>query len=174
MITYVNTLFRDIPWYVFPLSLMACALLALFFYKRKDSLTDAIKKSALFEYYFLALCSTVFCRPVRPEMEYMLTPFWKYWIAFRFYNMFGLWEIVMNIILFVPIGFLAPTLLKTARIIKNEFVRVLLFCVSLSLTVELLQLVLKRGMCETDDLTHNTLGALIGYGVYRLVNRNRK
>lgn len=171
MNTYVNDLFKYIPWYVFPLSVVVCALLAFFLKKKGDALADALKKSALVEYFFLVLCSTVFCRPERPEMEYMLTPFWKYWIAFRMLNLFGLFEIVMNIVLFMPIGFLAPTCLKSFRFIKSEFLRVLVFCMSLSVTIEVLQLVLKRGMCETDDLTHNTLGALIGYGLYRLVER---
>ena len=169
MASYFNALYQNIPWYVFLLSFVVSILLVLFFRReRNDSMADALKKSALLEYFFLVFCSTVYCRPARDEMEYMLTPFWKYWIAFRFANMFGIWEIVMNVVLFMPVGFLAPTFLKSVRIIKNEFVRVLFFCMLCSITIELLQLVLRRGMCETDDLTHNTLGALIGYGVYRL------
>lgn len=174
MTTYLNALYRHIPWYVFLVSVLLFALLTAVFYKRKgESLADSFKQAALLDYFFLVLFSTVFSRPARPEMEYVFTPFWKYWIAFRMLNMFGLFEIVMNIVLFVPIGYLAPTLLKSCRFIKNEFVRVLLFCMSLSVTIELLQLVLHRGMCETDDLTHNTLGTLIGYGLYRLVRKCR-
>ena len=34
-----------------------------------------------------------------------------------------------------------------------------------SSVIELSQLVLKRGLCEFDDVFHNTLGCVIGYGV---------
>ena len=34
-----------------------------------------------------------------------------------------------------------------------------------SSVIELSQLVLKRGLCEFDDVFHNTLGCAVGYGV---------
>ena len=34
-----------------------------------------------------------------------------------------------------------------------------------SSVIELSQLLLKRGLCEFDDVFHNTLGCVIGYGV---------
>ena len=34
-----------------------------------------------------------------------------------------------------------------------------------SSVIELSQLALKRGLCEFDDVFHNTLGCVIGYGV---------
>ena len=38
----------------------------------------------------------------------------------------------------------------------------------LSFAIESLQFVLKKGLAETDDIIHNTLGCLIGYGIYTL------
>jgi glycopeptide antibiotics resistance protein len=35
-----------------------------------------------------------------------------------------------------------------------------------SFTIELLQLILKRGLFEFDDMFHNTIGVGIGYGVW--------
>ena len=40
---------------------------------------------------------------------------------------------------------------------------------AVSLTIELTQLITKRGLFEFDDMFHNTLGAIIGYGVYQLI-----
>lgn len=164
-----SILFRHIPLSVYGLSLAFFVLLTVFLNKKKgQGLTDSIMQSALVEYLFLVFCSTVFFRPEKPEMEYVFTPFWKYSIAFSFKDMFGIWEILMNVILFIPIGFLSPVLLKSLHFLKKEFLKILLFCMSISISIELLQLLLRRGMCETDDLTHNTLGGLIGYGLYRL------
>jgi len=33
---------------------------------------------------------------------------------------------------------------------------------------------LKRGFCEVDDVMHNSLGCLIGYGIYKLVRYGYK
>ena len=38
--------------------------------------------------------------------------------------------------------------------------------VGVSVTIELLQLVLRRGTCETDDVISNSIGMLIGFVVF--------
>ena len=48
------------------------------------------------------------------------------------------------------------------------FKRVLFLGGGLSVFIELLQLIFKKGFCETDDVIHNVLGCLIGYYIYRL------
>lgn len=35
----------------------------------------------------------------------------------------------------------------------------------ISFFIEILQLILCKGLCEVDDVMHKTLGCLIGYGV---------
>jgi glycopeptide antibiotics resistance protein len=39
----------------------------------------------------------------------------------------------------------------------------------ISLSIEVLQLFLRRGYSELDDVMHNTLGCLIGYGLYFII-----
>jgi glycopeptide antibiotics resistance protein len=69
----------------------------------------------------------------------------------------------------LPIGILLPIVLgavwKDAS--KNIFVRVVLIGFFISLTIEILQLVMKRGLFEFDDMFHNTLGVAIGYWIYQ-------
>jgi glycopeptide antibiotics resistance protein len=72
-------------------------------------------------------------------------------------------EIIMNIAVFMPIGFLAAIAMR-----KATWKKVALVGLAISLTIELLQLVLERGYCETDDVINNMLGCLIGYGMVRL------
>ena len=43
-----------------------------------------------------------------------------------------------------------------------------------SLIIELIQLVTRRGLFEFDDIIHNTLGAVIGFGIYALLGKVMK
>lgn len=40
----------------------------------------------------------------------------------------------------------------------------------ISVAVEILQLVTGRGLCEIDDVIHNSLGATIGVSIVMLIN----
>ena len=76
-------------------------------------------------------------------------------------EMFG--EIILYVLLFVPIGFLAGCGLE-----RMTFKKVLFLGGGLSVVIELLQFVFKKGFCETDDVIHNVLGCIIGYGLWRV------
>ena len=41
----------------------------------------------------------------------------------------------------------------------------------ISVVIEVLQFVFKRGLCEVDDVIHNVLGCMIGYGVASILKR---
>ncbi len=69
----------------------------------------------------------------------------------------------MNVIVFVPIGLLVGWTIKNMNWKKVFFIGM-----GISFSIELLQLVFKRGFAEVDDLIHNTLGCMIGFGVYSL------
>jgi glycopeptide antibiotics resistance protein len=62
---------------------------------------------------------------------------------------------------FIPVGILISVILNRAK-----WWQVTLIGLSLSVTIETLQFFLKRGFSEFDDVMHNTLGCMIGYGVY--------
>lgn len=63
----------------------------------------------------------------------------------------------------IPVGTIIPCLSK-----YKKFAITIASGVSISLFIELLQLVTKRGLFEFDDIIHNTLGVIIGYGIYKL------
>lgn len=69
-------------------------------------------------------------------------------------------QIIANILIFIPLGILAGSLWKWKGIITG---------IALSVVIELLQLVSQRGLCEFDDVLHNTLGVFIGVSIYVLV-----
>ena len=66
--------------------------------------------------------------------------------------------------MFVPVGALLGLILNRYRLVQT-----MLICIGLSLGIELLQLSLKRGLCETDDIIHNTLGCLLGLATVSLI-----
>ena len=80
------------------------------------------------------------------------------------YNNFSLGEwrnIILNILMFVPIGFLLPLLFKKCQCFYITY----LAGFFLTLFIEILQLITKRGIFELDDILNNTLGCAIGYGI---------
>jgi glycopeptide antibiotics resistance protein len=96
------------------------------------------------------------------------------------------WEDIFNVFMLLPIGVLLPIVSRNGRrnLESNKSVeesgaaesdvesgvessktgsgRIILIGFLISLTIEILQLVTKRGLFEFDDIFHNTLGVAIG------------
>ncbi|HDR7642947.1 TPA: VanZ family protein, partial [Bacillus wiedmannii] len=71
---------------------------------------------------------------------------------------------LLNIVLFMPFGFLLPTIWPQFRKMKNTVCAGFFF----SLAIELNQLLNNR-ITDIDDLFTNTLGAIVGYVLYRVL-----
>ena len=68
-------------------------------------------------------------------------------------------NVLLNVAMFGPLGFLLPLLGKKFR----KWYLTIPAGFGTSLAIELLQLAFGRGICDVDDLFCNTLGAVIGY-----------
>ena len=77
----------------------------------------------------------------------------------------------MNILLFVPLGIFLPELFPAQRRTRSKVVLTVGFAMLLSLGIELAQWHWQLGQAETDDVIANTLGALLGCGIFVLGNR---
>ena len=75
--------------------------------------------------------------------------------------------IALNILLFVPFGYLLPVLWKKA----DRWWKTVMIGFAVSLAVELLQLVTRLGMFDVDDIINNTIGAGAGYLLYLVLLR---
>ncbi len=86
---------------------------------------------------------------------------WRHILGFKavFTNVFG------NVLAFMPLGFFIPALNGKHQ---NGF-WVVLICFSLSLQVEVIQMITKLGCFDVDDLFLNTLGGMFGYIVYYIM-----
>ena len=76
-----------------------------------------------------------------------------------------------NIIMFIPLGFLLPKVFPK----RSSLPRVLLTTAIIITIVEIIQLFTLVGSCDIDDLILNSLGFLMGYGIFLLIRkRNTK
>lgn len=154
-----------IPDYVFFLSFFVMStLIAILLIIMKDlNVKRTVMGILLAECIFIILCSTVVYRETMPEVYYNFIPFWSYLAIWEGDDM-CLVEVLLNVVLFIPVGFLACGFRR-----MNRWWKVALGGVIISCTIEGLQLWLQKGLCELDDVFHNTLGAIVGYVLYKWI-----
>lgn len=163
---YVVSLYKDIPMAVYE-GLLSVLCLGIVVIIAINGLKRGWRKVAgllLAEYVFVIYCSTVIFWTAADGNGHEFRPFWSYG-AIEDGRSELLVENMMNVVVFVPLGLLLGSLLR----VKGSWLMALLFGLCFSVSIEVMQFVLKRGFAETDDVMHNTLGCFIGYGVYRFV-----
>lgn len=98
---------------------------------------------------------------------YNLTPFKTitgYFINWEYYSTWLLLvNLVGNVVVFVPMGIFISLYFKE----KIHFIKVILISVAVLVPAELLQIILKVGSSDIDDIILNSLGSILGYGVYK-------
>ncbi|RHV38764.1 hypothetical protein DXB59_02480 [Ruminococcus sp. OM05-10BH] len=107
---------------------------------------------------------TIFFREQGESHTYELELFWSYkkWIL-EGSVAFGL-EILNNIVLFFPFGFILTDALR-----RCPFWAVLLSSLAVSGCIEMSQLVFRLGLFEFDDIFNNVLGAVAGWCVFHIL-----
>ena len=110
----------------------------------------------LFNYVCFILSITTIFRNSSEKKPIELELFWSYNRILRG-DRYLLYENIMNIVMFIPIGFLFGCMFSLSK-----WWVTLLIGICLSVSIELLQLGFHRGLCELDDLIHNTTGCLTG------------
>lgn len=154
---YAFSLVHAIPYYVYE-GIASIFCLGLVVFIAWKGFKTGLRYSAVLlqiEYIFLLFCSTVIFRPIGETRQYVLHPFWSYGRPDL------LVENIMNAIVFIPVGMILGSLLK----VKGSWAIALLIGCSISLTIEFLQFLFIKGFSEVDDVMHNTVGCLIGYGL---------
>lgn len=81
-----------------------------------------------------------------------------YQLEVRFINLLG------NILAFMPMGFLLPVIFGQLR----SFPRIITMTVLISLVIEMMQLLLRLGIADIDDVILNTLGGILGFILLKL------
>lgn len=150
-------------------------------YLKEKERTYIIKYSIMCVYLFLVLCVTIL------PIDFTLDLKWNYHSSIKFtyvhikpfddllsghYGAFK--QIILNIVMTIPFGFLYTSLKKNTgviRIIKATFL--------LSLMIEIIQLImtiflLHYRSCDITDLITNTIGGTVGFILYNCLKRKQK
>ena len=160
---------RSLSLLVPAVALAAVVLGTVWLIYRKNGRPFPWKKAILLLILLAWLVLTLFVTLLRGEdngfreWNFHLFLAWK-----EAWNQFTLkvWlNVLLNIALFLPLGFLLPLLAKK---FQNGWL-MLITGFGGSLIIELAQLALGRGMFDVDDLFTNTLGAMLGWALIMLL-----
>lgn len=163
MVKYIYSIFSNIPFetYVSLGLMLLIGTISLAYFKRLQ-FWRYFFLMILVEYVAVIFMTTVVYRSTPLNGGFQLVPFWSY--RENEGNPSLLMENFTNMLAFVPVGFLLGYCFA-----RLSWWKALAIGASISLSIEILQLVFNKGLCELDDVMHNTLGCVMGYGIYRLV-----
>lgn len=161
---YITNRFNDIPFSIYQTFIvLLCLTIAISAYCGFRKSVKIVFGVILMEYVALILCSTVIYRTHYDIQSFCFVPFWSY-LEIENGNKRLVLQNIMNIVVFSPIGFLCRC---TCKHIKLWYVMIFGLC--LSVIIETLQFFLKRGFAEFDDIFHNVVGCIVGYGVFSVL-----
>ena len=120
----------------------------------------------LFAGYILCVLWITLIDRVSTERRAMLVPFWEFAsIVKGVERSFYIGQILGNLTMLMPMGFMLPMLRKTT--LKQVLLTAFLF----SAFIEITQYITCRGLMEFDDVFNNTVGAVFGYWVFKAIQR---
>lgn len=153
-------------WYVGIIAVVVMSSTLVFKYASKGKLTRGdISVSMLFALYFTLLIGVMLLnREVDENRRINWDLFWSYRKCFVEGDVRLLEQMIFNVIAFIPWPILYAQVFPKMKKFLWGVGSAFLF----SLFVEIAQLVFKVGLFEFDDMFHNTLGAVIGYGILSL------
>lgn len=143
--------------------IVALAVIAVtyFFYKKKGKRFPWRKAALwlLFLGYLVIVLYATILRNAGGYREWNLHLFRAWREAWNNFSTKNWANVLLNIAMFVPLGFLLPLMGKQFR----KWYVAIPAGFGTSFAIELAQLALKRGICDVDDLFCNGLGAAIGF-----------
>ncbi|OFV69048.1 VanZ family protein [Acetobacterium wieringae] len=153
---------------VFTVLVILILISLLILNKEKWTTQEKCFKTAVWFYLYLIFLYTFLSRTGKGDMDYNLTPFWSYQHIFSTHEFRIVLEVLFNCLMFIPVGILVPwayeNFLHEDEVKKRN--TVLLFGLIVSVSVECLQLFTRTGLFEWDDIFHNMIGLMLGYGIY--------
>lgn len=124
--------------------------------------------------YFLLFAEMLGRTEITEGYSYNLTLFKEIRRFWEYRDQLGSAAVVLNlagnVLAFVPFGFILPILFRVNR----KWYIILQWSFIVSLSFEVTQLLTKVGIFDVDDLLLNTLGGLLGYWCFSLVNWIRR
>ncbi|MGN0243009.1 MAG: VanZ family protein [Lachnospiraceae bacterium] len=122
-------------------------------------------------YFAIVLYLTIFMRIGSVDTSVITTPFDDLRNAIQYRDMSLVQHMVWNVVLFVPFGYLIPSF-NPDKFGKASFA--FLGGIVCSAVIEGIQMIFRIGQSDIDDIIANSIGAVLGYMVFRLVWRIQK
>lgn len=116
-----------------------------------------IAKWILVFYIEVLYFMTVFGRRTWSYYRYNFEIGWSYRHCIETGDISMLKEILLNILIFVPVGILAAYVTK-----ERKFIKPICLGIMITVTIECLQLIMCVGYFEFDDMINNVIGVVIG------------
>lgn len=139
------------------LAALSSAILNVLLRKGKISRKTALLSLTLIVYLLLLFFCIVLGRRSQDYYSFSLELIEPYQRLFQNGTSWDFREVVMNIISFIPIGFLIGCIANRLKILKGTAAGF-----AFSLLCEILQFVMRNGYSEIKDVINNTFGAFIG------------
>ena len=144
-----------------------CIVSVLLFRCKKINIAQFIGSLILSAYTIALFYYTVFGRYSHEEYTQQIHIYVSYKYLFEHFGPQSLRQVVLNIVMLIPFGFLMPIVIKA----KRKYLITLLSAFALILFIESLQLIMQCGTFEVDDIFNNLLGTFIGMLLYFLLNK---
>lgn len=123
---------------------------------------------------YVCFWSEAYGRTGQIEYHYNLVPFKEIMRFYTYRDLVGVQAFLLNlfgnVLAFVPFGFMIPIISWKNR----KFIRILGLTFLLSLFIECIQLLFRVGSFDVDDLILNTLGGVIGFVIFWIMNEIRR
>lgn len=145
-----NTSLKSVNWWALVPMIIYIIFISyrLFFYAYTDNVRHTMEEVSL---------NLIPFRTIINYLRYRQTISADIWI----YNLAG------NIAAFAPLGFFLPAAFGKLQSLKSTFITAFF----LILSAETAQLVTLRGVFDVDDIILNTIGAIVGYFIYKLARK---
>lgn len=140
---------------------------ALISFSQQTQKVQKIARLMLVEWVVLIFCSAVIFREARVESAINFVPLSSYFcIAENSYLKEVAVINLLNICMFLPVGFFLKCGYRSVT-----YKKVFLIGFIVSFFVELLQFTFSKGLCEVDDVIHNSLGCMVGCWIGKVITK---
>lgn len=132
---------------------------------------EKLKSAVCFSLYLLmVLFITIFSRTPNLSLIFKGIPLWSY-VEWAEGNVSAGRSILLNIALFVPLGYFLSILLRSRKS-KEWYAAVIAFFISLC--IEIVQYGTCRGYFDFDDLINNCIGSVIGILLFKIFGKDKR
>ena len=168
MVTTIKSMitdyFNDVWPIIIIITVITCSLRIAYLIKNKQKFCFY---KELFMLIFILYVMCLFEVVTIQDNNYGLSNYIPFKEIFRyeFGSRLFIKNIIGNVLLFLPYGYFAADYLNSKKIITVSFLTLLV-----SITIELVQLNIGRTF-DIDDVLLNTLGGMLGYLLYRIIEK---